>query len=74
MVKYFSDRAERTVVLTEDLQNLEKRVELYEKAYSKSVKKLQACLPGHGLDPEKRHVSKHDGSTDLPMASFFYCV
>ena len=51
------DRAEKTEVLNEDLQVLDKRVESIQKACSTMYKKMRECLVTAAVpDPEKKLV------------------
>uniref|UniRef100_A0A8C6U3J1 BAR domain-containing protein n=1 Tax=Neogobius melanostomus TaxID=47308 RepID=A0A8C6U3J1_9GOBI len=50
-------RAEKTEVLSEDLLQVEKRLDLVKQVSHSTHKKLTACLQGQqGADPEKRSV------------------
>uniref|UniRef100_A0A673MIW1 BAR domain-containing protein n=2 Tax=Sinocyclocheilus TaxID=75365 RepID=A0A673MIW1_9TELE len=50
-------RAEKTEVLSEDLQQVEKRLELVKQVSHSTHKKLTACLQGQqGVDVDKRSV------------------
>lgn len=53
-VLYF--RAEKSEVLSEDLQTVEKRVELVKTVCQSTSKKIAGCLQGQGTDYEKRLV------------------
>uniref|UniRef100_A0A8C3D3Y3 Rho GTPase activating protein 17 n=1 Tax=Corvus moneduloides TaxID=1196302 RepID=A0A8C3D3Y3_CORMO len=51
-------RAERTEVLSEDLLQIERRLDTVRSVCHLAQKRLIACLQGqHGTDPDKRHVS-----------------
>jgi hypothetical protein len=49
-------RAEKSEVLSEDLQTVEKRVELVKTVCQSTAKKIGGCLQGQGSDLEKRLV------------------
>lgn len=49
-------RAEKSEVLSEDLQTVEKRVELVKTVCQSTSKKIAGCLQGQGTDYEKRLV------------------
>ncbi|CAB1312047.1 unnamed protein product, partial [Coregonus sp. 'balchen'] len=62
-------RAEKTEVLSEDLLQVEKRLELVKQVSHSTHKKLTACLQGQqGVDVEKRKMLKLCGETQEKMA------
>ena len=57
MTSFLLCRAEKTEVLSEDLQNAERRVEVLKSVLQNLVKKLTASLHAHGIqDRDKRAV------------------
>ncbi|XP_060116826.1 rho GTPase-activating protein 17 [Heteronotia binoei] len=57
-------RAERTEVLSEDLLQIERRLDNVRSVYHNSYKRLMACLHGqYGTDADKRHKK-------LPLSAF----
>ncbi|XP_029456175.1 rho GTPase-activating protein 44 isoform X2 [Rhinatrema bivittatum] len=61
-------RAEKTEVLSEDLLQVEKRLELVKQVTHSTHKKLTACLQGHqGVDSDKR-------SKKLPLTTLAQCL
>ncbi|XP_078426796.1 rho GTPase-activating protein 44 isoform X7 [Cetorhinus maximus] len=61
-------RAEKTEVLTEDLLQVEKRLELVKQVSHSTHKKLTACLQGQqGVDADKR-------SKKLPLTTLAQCL
>uniref|UniRef100_A0A8C7FQA1 Rho GTPase activating protein 44 n=2 Tax=Oncorhynchus TaxID=8016 RepID=A0A8C7FQA1_ONCKI len=61
-------RAEKTEVLSEDLLQVEKRLELVKQVSHSTHKKLTACLQGQqGVDVEKR-------SKKLPLTTLAQCL
>lgn len=50
-----SQRAEKSEVLTDQVQGMEKQMDLIRQAFQGAIKRLQACLPPPA-DPEKRLV------------------
>ncbi|XP_078081567.1 rho GTPase-activating protein 44-like isoform X3 [Mustelus asterias] len=61
-------RAEKTEVLTEDLLQVEKRLELVKQVTHSTHKKLTACLQGQqGVDADKR-------SKKLPLTTLAQCL
>uniref|UniRef100_A0A8C9MKD0 Rho GTPase activating protein 44 n=1 Tax=Serinus canaria TaxID=9135 RepID=A0A8C9MKD0_SERCA len=61
-------RAEKTEVLSEDLLQVEKRLELVKQVSHSTHKKLAACLQGQqGLDADKR-------SKKLPLTTLAQCL
>ncbi|XP_072560907.1 rho GTPase-activating protein 44-like isoform X5 [Paramormyrops kingsleyae] len=66
-------RAEKTEVLSEDLLQVEKRLELVKQVTHSTHKKLMACLQGQqGQDVEKRSVKSP--SKKLPLTSLAQCL
>ncbi|XP_016141025.1 rho GTPase-activating protein 44-like [Sinocyclocheilus grahami] len=66
-------RAEKTEVLSEDLQQVEKRLELVKQVSHSTHKKLTACLQGQqGVDVDKRSV--RSPSKKLPLTSLAQCL
>ncbi|KAF4106251.1 hypothetical protein G5714_012241 [Onychostoma macrolepis] len=66
-------RAEKTEVLSEDLLQVEKRLELVKQVSHSTHKKLTACLQGQqGVDVEKRSV--RSPSKKLPLTSLAQCL
>ncbi|XP_067914128.1 rho GTPase-activating protein 44 isoform X3 [Heterodontus francisci] len=62
------NRAEKTEVLTEDLLQVEKRLELVKQVSHSTHKKLTACLQGQqGVDADKR-------SKKLPLTTLAQCL
>ncbi|XP_045317543.1 rho GTPase-activating protein 17 isoform X2 [Leopardus geoffroyi] len=51
-------RAEKTEVLSEDLLQIERRLDTVRSICHHSHKRLAACFQGHGPDVEKRYVKK----------------
>ncbi|XP_030317706.1 rho GTPase-activating protein 44 [Calypte anna] len=61
-------RAEKTEVLSEDLLQVEKRLELVKQVSHSTHKKLTACLQGQqGVEPDKR-------SKKLPLTTLAQCL
>ncbi|XP_069056432.1 rho GTPase-activating protein 44 isoform X4 [Pleurodeles waltl] len=61
-------RAEKTEVLSDDLLQVEKRLELVKQVTHSTHKKLTACLQGHqGLEADKR-------SKKLPLTTLAQCL
>ncbi|KAJ7987553.1 hypothetical protein DPEC_G00327680 [Dallia pectoralis] len=68
-----TDRAEKTEVLSEDLLQVEKRLELVKQVSHSTHKKLTACLQGQqGVDVEKRSV--RSPSKKLPLTTLAQCL
>uniref|UniRef100_A0A8C9SR02 Rho GTPase-activating protein 44 n=1 Tax=Scleropages formosus TaxID=113540 RepID=A0A8C9SR02_SCLFO len=66
-------RAEKTEVLSEDLLQVEKRLELVKQVSHSTHKKLTACLQGQqGQDVDKRSVKSP--SKKLPLTSLAQCL
>ncbi|XP_033826314.1 LOW QUALITY PROTEIN: rho GTPase-activating protein 44 [Periophthalmus magnuspinnatus] len=66
-------RAEKTEVLSEDLLQVEKRLDLVKQVSHSTHKKLTACLQGQqGADPEKRSVKSP--SKKLPLTVLAQCL
>ncbi|XP_048846568.1 rho GTPase-activating protein 44-like isoform X2 [Brienomyrus brachyistius] len=66
-------RAEKTEVLSEDLLQVEKRLELVKQVTHSTHKKLTACLQGQqGQDVDKRSVKSP--SKKLPLTSLAQCL
>ncbi|XP_028842510.1 rho GTPase-activating protein 44 isoform X6 [Denticeps clupeoides] len=66
-------RAEKTEVLTEDLLQVEKRLDLVKQVSHSTHKKLTACLQGQqGSDQEKRSVKSP--SKKLPLTTLAQCM
>ncbi|XP_053707651.1 rho GTPase-activating protein 44 isoform X5 [Synchiropus splendidus] len=66
-------RAEKTEVLSEDLLQVEKRLDLVKQVTHSTHKKLTACLQGQqGADVEKRSVKSP--SKKLPLAILAQCM
>ncbi|XP_016144410.1 rho GTPase-activating protein 44 isoform X2 [Sinocyclocheilus grahami] len=66
-------RAEKTEVLSEDLLQVEKRLELVKQVSHSTHKKLTACLQGQqGVDVDKRSV--RSPSKKLPLTSLAQCL
>ncbi|XP_017280900.1 rho GTPase-activating protein 44 isoform X3 [Kryptolebias marmoratus] len=66
-------RAEKTEVLSEDLLQVEKRLDLVKQVTHSTHKKLTACLQGHqGTDTEKRSVKSP--SKKLPLTILAQCM
>ncbi|XP_014014559.1 rho GTPase-activating protein 44 isoform X1 [Salmo salar] len=66
-------RAEKTEVLSEDLLQVEKRLELVKQVSHSTHKKLTACLQGQqGVDVEKRSV--RSPSKKLPLTTLAQCL
>uniref|UniRef100_A0A8C5E4D6 Rho GTPase-activating protein 44 n=1 Tax=Gouania willdenowi TaxID=441366 RepID=A0A8C5E4D6_GOUWI len=66
-------RAEKTEVLSEDLLQVEKRLDLVKQVTHSTHKKLTACLQGHqGADVEKRSVKAP--SKKLPLTILAQCM
>ncbi|XP_055746920.1 rho GTPase-activating protein 44-like isoform X7 [Salvelinus fontinalis] len=69
----FFQRAEKTEVLSEDLLQVEKRLELVKQVSHSTHKKLTACLQGQqGVDVEKRSV--RSPSKKLPLTTLAQCL
>ncbi|XP_064858359.1 rho GTPase-activating protein 44-like [Oncorhynchus nerka] len=65
--------AEKTEVLSEDLLQVEKRLELVKQVSHSTHKKLTACLQGQqGVDVEKRSV--RSPSKKLPLTTLAQCL
>ncbi|XP_019357794.1 PREDICTED: rho GTPase-activating protein 44 isoform X9 [Gavialis gangeticus] len=65
---FLSFRAEKTEVLSEDLLQVEKRLELVKQVSHSTHKKLTACLQGQqGVDADKR-------SKKLPLTTLAQCL
>ncbi|XP_058848327.1 rho GTPase-activating protein 44-like isoform X2 [Acipenser ruthenus] len=68
-----SSRAEKTEVLSEDLLQVEKRLELVKQVTHSTHKKLTACLQGQqGADVDKRSV--RSPSKKLPLMTLAQCL
>ncbi|XP_028674404.1 rho GTPase-activating protein 44 isoform X7 [Erpetoichthys calabaricus] len=66
-------RAEKTEVLSEDLLQVEKRLELVKQVTHSTHKKLTACLQGQqGVDVDKRSV--RSPSKKLPLTALAQCL
>ncbi|XP_076852883.1 LOW QUALITY PROTEIN: rho GTPase-activating protein 44 [Brachyhypopomus gauderio] len=66
-------RAEKTEVLTDDLLQVEKRLDLVKQVSHSTHKKLTACLQGQqGADVEKRSVKSP--SKKLPLSTLAQCM
>ncbi|XP_006793260.1 rho GTPase-activating protein 44-like isoform X2 [Neolamprologus brichardi] len=66
-------RAEKTEVLSEDLLQVEKRLELVKQVSHSTHKKLTACLQGQqGVDVDKKSV--RSPSKKLPLATLAQCM
>ncbi|XP_034050656.1 rho GTPase-activating protein 44-like isoform X6 [Thalassophryne amazonica] len=66
-------RAEKTEVLSEDLLQVEKRLELVKQVSHSTHKKLTACLQGQqGMDVEKKSV--RSPSKKLPLTTLAQCM
>ncbi|XP_062330294.1 rho GTPase-activating protein 44-like isoform X10 [Osmerus eperlanus] len=66
-------RAEKTEVLSEDLLQVEKRLELVKQVSHSTHKKLTACLQGQqGVDVEKKSV--RSPSKKLPLTTLAQCM
>ncbi|KAM9715745.1 LOW QUALITY PROTEIN: rho GTPase-activating protein 44-like [Menidia menidia] len=66
-------RAEKTEVLSEDLLQVEKRLELVKQVSHSTHKKLTACLQGQqGVDVEKKSV--RSPSKKLPLTTLAQCL
>ncbi|CAL1588220.1 unnamed protein product [Knipowitschia caucasica] len=66
-------RAEKTEVLSEDLLQVEKRLDLVKQVSHSTHKKLTACLQGQqGAEPEKRSVKSP--SKKLPLTVLAQCL
>ncbi|KAI1886592.1 hypothetical protein AGOR_G00197400 [Albula goreensis] len=66
-------RAEKTEVLSEDLLQVEKRLELVKQVSHSTHKKLTACLQGQqGVDVDKRSV--RSPSKKLPLTTLAQCL
>ncbi|KAF7667672.1 hypothetical protein LDENG_00054110 [Lucifuga dentata] len=66
-------RAEKTEVLSEDLLQVEKRLDLVKQVTHSTHKKLTACLQGQqGADVEKRSVKSP--SKKLPLTTLAQCM
>ncbi|XP_048870676.1 rho GTPase-activating protein 44-like isoform X3 [Brienomyrus brachyistius] len=66
-------RAEKTEVLSEDLLQVEKRLELVKQVSHSTHKKLSACLQGQqGQDVDKRSV--RSPSKKLPLTTLAQCL
>ncbi|XP_051770850.1 rho GTPase-activating protein 44 isoform X3 [Ctenopharyngodon idella] len=66
-------RAEKTEVLSDDLLQVEKRLELVKQVSHSTHKKLTACLQGQqGVDVDKRSV--RSPSKKLPLTSLAQCL
>ncbi|TNM96800.1 hypothetical protein fugu_014956 [Takifugu bimaculatus] len=66
-------RAEKTEVLSEDLLQVEKRLDLVKQVTHSTHKKLTACLQGQqGADTEKRSVKSP--SKKLPLTTLAQCL
>ncbi|XP_047215975.1 rho GTPase-activating protein 44-like isoform X5 [Girardinichthys multiradiatus] len=66
-------RAEKTEVLSEDLLQVEKRLDLVKQVTHSTHKKLTACLQGQqGIDTEKRSVKSP--SKKLPLTILAQCM
>ncbi|XP_046721499.1 rho GTPase-activating protein 44 isoform X2 [Silurus meridionalis] len=66
-------RAEKTEVLSEDLLQVEKRLDLVKQVSHSTHKKLTACLQGQqGADVEKRSVKSP--SKKLPLTTLAQCM
>ncbi|XP_048026988.1 rho GTPase-activating protein 44 isoform X2 [Megalobrama amblycephala] len=66
-------RAEKTEVLSDDLLQVEKRLELVKQVSHNTHKKLTACLQGQqGVDVDKRSV--RSPSKKLPLTSLAQCL
>lgn len=68
-------RAEKSEVLSEDLQSVEKRVDLVKTVCQSTSKKIAGCLQGQGVDMEKRLVCFSLSFCPLPhlYVSILYC-
>ncbi|XP_035198465.1 rho GTPase-activating protein 44 isoform X2 [Oxyura jamaicensis] len=67
-LSFCSRRAEKTEVLSEDLLQVEKRLELVKQVSHSTHKKLTACLQGQqGVDADKR-------SKKLPLTTLAQCL
>ncbi|XP_048761918.2 rho GTPase-activating protein 44-like isoform X3 [Ostrea edulis] len=60
-------RAEKSEVLSEDLQTVEKRVDLVKTVCQSTAKKIAGCLQGQGSDMEKRLKKLPENSLGLGM-------
>ncbi|XP_034312676.2 rho GTPase-activating protein 17 isoform X6 [Magallana gigas] len=60
-------RAEKSEVLSEDLQTVEKRVELVKTVCQSTSKKIAGCLQGQGTDYEKRLRKLPENTLGLGM-------
>ncbi|XP_062589777.1 rho GTPase-activating protein 44-like isoform X2 [Saccostrea cucullata] len=60
-------RAEKSEVLSEDLQTVEKRVELVKSVCQSTAKKISGCLQGQGTDFEKRLKKLPENALGLGM-------
>ncbi|XP_061175332.1 rho GTPase-activating protein 17-like isoform X6 [Saccostrea echinata] len=60
-------RAEKSEVLSEDLQTVEKRVELVKSVCQSTAKKIAGCLQGQGTDFEKRLKKLPENALGLGM-------
>ncbi|KAL0984244.1 hypothetical protein UPYG_G00138980 [Umbra pygmaea] len=68
-----TSKAEKTEVLSEDLLQVEKRLELVKQVSHSTHKKLTACLQGQqGVDVEKRSV--RSPSKKLPLTTLAQCL
>ncbi|KAM7370421.1 hypothetical protein PAMP_009973 [Pampus punctatissimus] len=68
-----ADRAEKTEVLSEDLLQVEKRLELVKQVSHSTHKKLTACLQGQqGVDVDKKSV--RSPSKKLPLTTLAQCM
>ncbi|XP_035526507.1 rho GTPase-activating protein 44-like [Morone saxatilis] len=66
-------RAEKTEVLSEDLLQVEKRLELVKQVSHSTHKKLTACLQGQqGVDVDKKSV--RSPSKKLPLTTLAQCM
>nr|XP_022318800.1 rho GTPase-activating protein 17-like isoform X6 [Crassostrea virginica] len=60
-------RAEKSEVLSEDLQSVEKRVDLVKTVCQSTSKKIAGCLQGQGVDMEKRLKKLPENALGLGM-------
>ena len=70
VVFLFVCRADKTEVLTDELVQLEKRIEQIQKVCHSSQKRIQGCLISQGTDNEKRLVSDFVVPSTICLFSF----
>uniref|UniRef100_A0A8C6LSN9 Rho GTPase-activating protein 44 n=1 Tax=Nothobranchius furzeri TaxID=105023 RepID=A0A8C6LSN9_NOTFU len=72
-LSFLSSRAEKTEVLSDDLLQVEKRLELVKQVSHSAHKKLTACLQGQqGVDVDKKSV--RSPSKKLPLTTLAQCL